>query len=88
MAVSREARSNAQEALDFIFADEDSDEEGIIDEEEFEPSSESEFEDELDDVNGESEISGPLPAPRARGRVRTRGGQRRVIRTRGGSILP
>ena len=37
-----------------------------------------EFGDELDDVNGEPEISGPLPGPR--------GGQRRVIRTGGGSI--
>ena len=87
MAASAEARRNAQEALDFIFADEYSDEEGIIDEEEeFESSSESEFEEELDDVNGEPEILGPLSAPRARGRVRTRGGQRRVIRTRGESI--
>ena len=34
MAASAEARLNAQEALDFIFADENSDEEGIIDEEE------------------------------------------------------
>ena len=41
MATSREARPNAQEALDFIFADKDSDKEGIIDEEEeFESSSE------------------------------------------------
>ena len=51
-----------------IFADEDSDEEGIIDEEEeFESSFESDFEDELDNVNGEPEISRSLPAPRARG---------------------
>ena len=56
MAASREARLNAQEALSFIFADKDSDEEGIVDEEEeFELSSESEFEDELDDVNGKPE---------------------------------
>ena len=56
MAASREARLNAQEALNFIFADKDSDEEGIVDEEEeFELSSESEFEDELDDVNGKPE---------------------------------
>ena len=34
MAASREARLNAQEALSFIFADKDSDEEGIVDEEE------------------------------------------------------
>ena len=55
MAVLREARINAQEAVDFIFADEDSDEEDIIDEEEeFESSSESEFEDELNDVIGKS----------------------------------
>ena len=41
MATSREARLNAQEVLDFIFADKDSDKEGIIDEvEEFESSSE------------------------------------------------
>ena len=87
MATSIEAGLNAQEALDFIFADEDSDEEGIIDEEEeFESSSENAFEDELDDVNGEPEISGPLPGPRARGGVQTRRGQQRVICTRGGSI--
>ena len=34
IAASREARLNAQEALNFIFADKDSDEEGIVDEEE------------------------------------------------------
>ena len=32
IAASREARLNAQEALNFIFADKDSDEEGIVDE--------------------------------------------------------
>ena len=43
-AASREARLNAQEALDFILADKESDEEGIInEEEEFESSSESEL---------------------------------------------
>ena len=62
VAASREARLNAQEALDLNFADKDSDEEGIDEEEEFESSSESEFEDELGDINGEPEISGPLPA--------------------------
>ena len=35
MSASREAKLNVQEALDFIFADEDSDEAGIIDEEEY-----------------------------------------------------
>lgn len=41
MTPSKEARLNAEEALDFIFADENSDEEGIIDEkEEFESVSE------------------------------------------------
>ena len=56
IVASREARLNAQEALNFIFADKDSDEEGIVDEEEeFELSSESEFEDELDVVNGKPE---------------------------------
>ena len=40
MAASIEARLNTQEALDFIFADDKFDEEGIIDEEEeFEASS-------------------------------------------------
>ena len=74
MTASREARLNGQEAFDFIFADKDSDEKGIIDEEEeFESSSESEFEDKLNDVNGKPEISGPLTAPRARGRVRAGG---------------
>ena len=74
MAASREARLNGREAFDFIFADKDSDEKGIIDEEEeFESSSESEFEDKLNDVNGKPEISGPLTAPRARGRVRAGG---------------
>ena len=34
MVASTEARLNTQEALDFIFADEDSDEEDVIDEEE------------------------------------------------------
>ena len=44
MAASREARLNGQEAFDFIFADKDSDEKGIIDEEEkFESSSESDL---------------------------------------------
>ena len=51
IAASREARLNAQKALDFIFADEVSNDEGIIDEEkEFESSFQSEFKDELDDV--------------------------------------
>ena len=44
MAASGEARLNGQEAFDFIFADKDSDEKGIIDEEEeFESSSESDL---------------------------------------------
>ena len=73
IAASREARLNAQGALDFIFADEVSNDEGIIDEEkEFESSFQSEFKDELDDVNGKLEISGLLPAPRVSGRVNSK----------------
>ena len=66
MVASREARLNAQEALDFILSDKDFDEKGIIgEEEEFESSTESEFEYELDDINVEPEMSGTL-APRTR----------------------
>ena len=70
-----DARLITQKALDFIFAREDSDDEGIIDgeKEEFVSSYKSEFENELQDANGEPEISGPLAAPRARGLVQTRG---------------
>ena len=67
----KRGQTNAQEALNFIFADEDSDEEGVIEE----SSTERKFEDKLDDVNGEPEMSGPLPAPRARGQVQTTRGQ-------------
>ena len=83
----KRGQNKCSRSFRFYFCRENSDEEGIIEEEEeFESSSESDSEDELDDVNGKFETKGPLPSPRARGRVRASGGHKRFIRTRGGSI--
>ena len=83
----KRGQNKCSRSFRFYFCRENSDDEDIIEEEEeFESSSESDFEDELDDVNGKSETSGPLLSPRARGRVRASGGHKRFIRTRGGSI--
>ena len=79
MAASKEANLNTEEAINFIFADEDSHfESNSEEEEEFEESSDNDH-NSSDENNNDHEI--PAPVANARVRVNTRGGQRRGIWT-------
>ena len=75
MAASKEANLNTDEAINFVFADEDS-ENNSDEEEESEESSDND-QDSSDENNNDHEI--PVSVASARVQVRTRGGQRRGI---------
>ena len=83
MAASKEANLNNEEAINFIFADQDSDFESISEEEEESEESSDNDQDSSDENNNDHEIQASVA--NARGRESARGGQRRGIRTRGGS---
>ena len=83
MAASKKANLNTKEAINFIFADEDCDFESNSEEEEESEESSDNDQDSSEENNNDHEI--PAPVTNARRRARTRGGQRRGIRTRGGS---
>ena len=83
MTTTKETNLNTEETINFIFADKDSDFESYSEEEEESEESSDNDQDSFDENNNDHEI--PKPAGNASGRIRARGGQRRGIRTRGGS---
>ena len=74
MAASKVANLNTEEAINFMFADEDSDFESNSQEEEESEESSDNNQDSSDENNNDHEI--PASVANAKVRARTRGGQR------------